>query len=55
MYQVLDNQNRVKLQSTKANCEAWVKHYRAEFFCRVVPVVEAVQMSMPAMFSVMAY
>ena len=55
MYQVLDNQNRVKLQSTETICRAWVKHHRAEFFCRVIPVVEAVQMHMPAMFSVMAY
>ena len=55
MYQVLDNQNRVKLQSTRSICEAWVKHYNAGFFCRVVPVQVAQQTSRPAKFSVMAY
>lgn len=40
MYRVIDSQNRIKLESTLSICQAWIKHYRAEFFCRVVPVVE---------------
>jgi len=55
MYRILDQQNRIKLESTLSICQAWIKNHRAEFFCRIVPVEVAQQTSKPAMFSVMAY
>lgn len=55
MYRILDQQNRIKLESTLAICQAWIKHYNAGFFCRIVPVEVARQTSNPATFSVFAY